>query len=46
MTVILDQPLAEVAEAALGVTPPEEVMPLEVLSVVTVLFDPRPLPIV
>lgn len=50
----MDSPLAEVAEAALGVIPSEEVMPLEVSlgvesmpePVVVVLLDPRPLPMV
>ena len=41
-----DLPLADVAEAVLGVTPSEEVIPLEVLPVVAVLFGPRPLPMV
>lgn len=33
----LDLPVGEVAEAALGVTPSVEVIPLEVLSVVVVV---------
>lgn len=39
-------PLAEVAEAALGVTASAEVRPPELAPVVVVLLDPRPLPMV
>jgi hypothetical protein len=52
----MNSPLAEVAEAALGVIPSGEVMPLEVSlgvepmpecePVVVVLLCPRPLPMV